>query len=201
MVKVLVCGGRDFKDEKFAFQKLDELHAKHDFTCLVHGDARGADMLAKRWAQQEGVKQLPYPAEWDKHGKRAGPIRNAEMLKLEQPDLVVAFPGGKGTQHMVEISRTAGIPVVELSEEKVPTMNARKKFIRLLPIAAVAAATGVDSETFMQLRGIIGDNQNQGTPRNDSSFSAEQWAAARDALTAVEQIRDCMMRVRLVNRD
>ena len=200
MVKVLVCGGRDYTAEKVAFQFLDDLHARHNFTCVVHGDARGADTLAKRWAQQEGITLRPYPADWATHGKRAGHIRNAEMLAKERPRFVVAFPGGKGTEHMVAIAMKANWPLQVLSfvEEEVPVMSARKKFLRLLPVAAVAATTGVDSESFMQLREIIGGNQNVNTPNHDGSFTAAQWTAARDALTSVERIRDCMLTVRSV---
>jgi UDP-N-acetylmuramoylalanine-D-glutamate ligase len=54
-----------------------------------------------------------YPAKWDLHGKSAGPIRNQQMLDTGV-DLVIAFPGGKGTAHMVSIAKKAGVKVVEI---------------------------------------------------------------------------------------
>lgn len=60
------------------------------------------------------VPVIVYHADWNAHGRSAGPIRNAKMLAEGKPDLVVAFPGGKGTAHMVGIARKAGVPVVEM---------------------------------------------------------------------------------------
>jgi len=54
------------------------------------------------------------PAEWDKFGRRAGPLRNEQMLREGKPDVVVAFPGGRGTAHMVRIAKEAGIDVLEI---------------------------------------------------------------------------------------
>ncbi len=54
-----------------------------------------------------------FHAEWMKYGKAAGPIRNARMLAEGKPDLVVAFPGGRGTADMLRRVREAGIEVIE----------------------------------------------------------------------------------------
>jgi hypothetical protein len=107
-VKVLVCGGRDFKDVGFACDFLDELHAKHRFTHVIHGDARGADTVADAWATSRGIQVVRCPANWSYHGKSAGHIRNSAMVGLE-PDLVVAFPGGAGTASMTRIAAAHGI--------------------------------------------------------------------------------------------
>ena len=55
-----------------------------------------------------------YPADWDTHGRGAGPIRNKQMLEEGKPDLVIAFPGGKGTANMIGQAKEAGIPVREI---------------------------------------------------------------------------------------
>lgn len=111
-MKVLVCGQRDFTDMVYLYRVLDALHAMHKFTAVVHGAARGADSLAQSWAVQRGVSVVPYPANWKKEGKAAGPIRNRKMLETEDPDLVVAFfvniKESKGTKDMVKISLQAG---------------------------------------------------------------------------------------------
>ena len=54
---------------------------------------------------------LAYPANWKKHGRAAGPIRNKQMLEEAKPDLVIAFPGGAGTANMVKQAREAGVKV------------------------------------------------------------------------------------------
>ena len=60
------------------------------------------------------MKCLAFPAEWKKHGKAAGPIRNRKMLQDGKPDLVLAFPGGRGTANMVELATDAGIRVMHV---------------------------------------------------------------------------------------
>ena len=52
-----------------------------------------------------------YPADWDKHGKAAGPIRNKQMIDEGKPDLVIAFPGGRGTAGAVRLAKFAGVTV------------------------------------------------------------------------------------------
>lgn len=77
---------------------------------IIHGCANGADTLAGKYAEQKGLTLVAKPANWKKHGKAAGFIRNTEMLK-EGPDLVIAFPGGKGTRMMIDIATKAGVDV------------------------------------------------------------------------------------------
>lgn len=73
---------------------------------LAHGAAKGADNFAGVWAKEHKVPVKEYPANWDLHGKAAGPIRNQEMFYDFNPDVVVAFHRdfvrSKGTKHMVE---------------------------------------------------------------------------------------------------
>lgn len=110
-MKVLVCGGRDFTNEAFICGRLDRLHAETPITALMQGGARGADTIAGQWARSKaGIQRFVCRADWETHGKRAGPIRNARMLEWK-PDLVVAFPGGRGTADMVRQAQAAGVPV------------------------------------------------------------------------------------------
>lgn len=57
------------------------------------------------------VAYLNYPADWEKHGRAAGPIRNEKMLIVGTPDMVLAFPGGRGTADMIRKAEAAGLPV------------------------------------------------------------------------------------------
>lgn len=93
------------------------MHAKRPFAVLIHGCATGADIMAGEWAKANGIPVLEYPALWKLHNKRAGPIRNVQMLEEGNPDLVVAFPGGRGTAHMVGIAKPKlFVEVIELVE-------------------------------------------------------------------------------------
>jgi hypothetical protein len=96
---------------------LDAMHEDVGISCLIQGDARGADRLAKGWAESRGIPHEDYPADWRGHGRAAGPIRNRQMLDEARPEVVVAFPDhwpfnrNTGTGHMVTITESAGLPV------------------------------------------------------------------------------------------
>jgi aspartokinase-like uncharacterized kinase len=111
----LVCGGRDFADLGAVWSQLDALHGLSGVRLLIQGGATGADDLASSWAQFNGVPQRKFPADWKAHGRAAGPLRNQQMLTEGKPDLVIAFPGGKGTADMVRRARAAGVEVLEVS--------------------------------------------------------------------------------------
>jgi hypothetical protein len=80
---------------------------------IVHGNAAGADTHAKHWALRNKRQEWAFPAEWSKYGNSAGPRRNKQMLG-SGAELVVAFPGGKGTRNMVKQARHAGLEVIEV---------------------------------------------------------------------------------------
>lgn len=112
-MKLLVCGGRDFTDSEFGFNRIEELHAKTPVTRLICGMARGGDAIGLAWARQHGIAVDEYHPDWDRLGPSAGPIRNQQMLDEGKPDVVLGLPGQKGTAHMLRISRAAGVEVVE----------------------------------------------------------------------------------------
>jgi len=112
-MRLLVTGGRDYWDEIELFNTLDEIAEYRDISVVIHGNAAGADTLAGTWARDRGIPVISVPADWQRYGRQAGPIRNRLMLEQCKPDLVVAFKGGRGTKDMVTISRAAGIEVIE----------------------------------------------------------------------------------------
>lgn len=119
--RVLVCGGRDYDNREKMFKVLDNAlrtakeSGKHFI--LIHGDARGADRLSHEWAKARHVNDvIKYPANWDEHGRSAGPIRNRFMLTDGQPHVIVAFEGGRGTADMIQQGKKAGVPVYEVKE-------------------------------------------------------------------------------------
>ena len=137
-MKVLVCGGRTFEGEGFLRYTLDTIHAIAGIDCIVHGDAGrfydypdsacvepgqlpgfwvGADKLAGQWAREHGITEKFYKPDWKQYGRKGGPIRNQQMLDIEKPDLVVAFPGGRGTVDMVKRAKAGGYRVYQVAEE------------------------------------------------------------------------------------
>jgi hypothetical protein len=127
--RILVCGGRDYglrinpetgKKEKHQpevdhiWHTLDTIRsAIHRPLVVIEGEQRGVDLLAREWAEEKGLEVRGFPADWDKYQKRAGFIRNSQMLKEGNPHAVIAFPGGIGTRMMVQLARRAGVPVKE----------------------------------------------------------------------------------------
>jgi predicted Rossmann-fold nucleotide-binding protein len=112
-IRVLVCGGRRYRDAMTLGSWLGGIHKDRGIAVIIEGGAGGADELARLFAEFAGIPVQTFPACWDKHGKAAGPIRNRQMLDEGKPDLVVAFPGGRGTADMVRQARAAGVEVLE----------------------------------------------------------------------------------------
>jgi hypothetical protein len=108
---LLVCGGRDFTDQDAAYAALDRTHAKRPVTLLIHGDAPGADRLGRDWANSRGIPERAFPADWQKLGQIAGPVRNQRMLDEGKPDGVLALPGGRGTADMCRRAEAKNVPV------------------------------------------------------------------------------------------
>lgn len=114
-VTILVCGGRDYPDRDHLFQQLDWCRDRYGVIEVIEGGARGADRWAREWRAERGAPGRTYPADWATHPRAAGPIRNRQMLVDGKPDLVLAFPGGRGTLNMVRQARSAHVPVIEFS--------------------------------------------------------------------------------------
>lgn len=113
MKRVIVAGGRDFKDEDFFNLKMNEVMAGYSEAEIISGHASGADTLAERYAKANGYQLHVKPADWKRYGRAAGPIRNKEMLEyakeVEEPILIAFWDGkSKGTKNMIEQSRKAG---------------------------------------------------------------------------------------------
>ena len=120
-IRVLVCGGRNYADSDHIHNTLCDLDAtRGPISCVIHGAATGADHEGMIWAQmmaeiRPAIRHAPFAADWRQFGKAAGPIRNARMLAEGKPDIVLAFPGGRGTRDMTERARAAGVEVIEIA--------------------------------------------------------------------------------------
>lgn len=114
--RVLVCGGRDYADRRRVYEVLDVAHAANPIVLLIAGGANGADALAVDWARMREVPYKTFPAEWERLGRAAGPMRNQQMLNEGKPHMVIAFPGGRGTADMATRAEAQGVPVVRSLE-------------------------------------------------------------------------------------
>ena len=132
LARILVCGGRQFDDYGLLHVFLTDLCEKRGWleawgdprtewvpsVEIIHGGAAGADTLADKWAVNSGGKVTAFEPLWDDK-TNWGPaiallMRNQRMLVEGKPDLIVAFPGGRGTADMVDRGRRAGVEVIEV---------------------------------------------------------------------------------------
>jgi hypothetical protein len=131
MRRILISGGREFglipKDTPHA--QMQEVEDKADYqqrrltetlngklleygvVFIIHGKAKGADSFAGAWALANGMGVAEYPANWSMYGKAAGYYRNLEMLEDGEPDEVIAFEGGNGTEMMIKLTNKCKVPL------------------------------------------------------------------------------------------
>lgn len=103
-MKVIIAGSRDFSNYDMLKNYIDNYRKEvSEIEEIVCGCARGADTLGKRYAIENNIKVVEFPAKWDMYGKSAGYIRNEEMSKYA--DGLIAFWDGKskGTKNMIEL--------------------------------------------------------------------------------------------------
>lgn len=116
----IVTGGRDYADYAMMHAAL----SSYDPDEVWHGGARGADALADKWAEPWG-KSTPFGADWKRHGRKAGPMRNQWMIDTAlflmrnhgEEFVVLAFPGGRGTEDCVQRATSAGLTVVSVTDD------------------------------------------------------------------------------------
>jgi hypothetical protein len=107
-MKVGVIGSRGFNDNEKLTQIMDEIEDVH---LIVSGGAKGADLLGEKWANENGVETLIFKPNWSKYGKRAGFIRNEDIVK--NSDYIIAFWDGnsKGTENSINLAKKLNIPI------------------------------------------------------------------------------------------
>lgn len=112
-MKLIIAGGRDYKPTAGDVDLLDMLNKRFKITEVVSGGASGADAFGERWAEENGIKVEPFPADWSFHGRKAGPLRNTKMAAYA--DAVVLFPGGTGTADMRRQAKAFNLRIIDLS--------------------------------------------------------------------------------------
>lgn len=110
-MKVIIAGGRDFKDYSVLRDYCDKILSRQDKIEIVSGNAKGADKLGERYALEKGFLLKILPADWDKYGKKAGYMRNVDMA--DYADGLIAFWNGtsKGTKHMIETAESKKLKI------------------------------------------------------------------------------------------
>lgn len=112
-MRILVCGDRNWSDFNIIKRELSKYP---NGTIIIEGDCRGADNIGEYIAKQLGFEVIKFPANWEKYGKSAGPIRNRQMLIEGKPDLILAFhsniQNSRGTKNMIETANKSGIKII-----------------------------------------------------------------------------------------
>jgi hypothetical protein len=114
--KVAIIGSRGFTDYVAFCEALRPFNDNQCYgwpwTEVISGGARGVDSLAAQWAAEEGLKLTELKADWDRYGKRAGFLRNVDIIAAA--DMVIAFWDGvsKGTKHSIGLAHKARKPIL-----------------------------------------------------------------------------------------
>lgn len=115
-MRILICGSRNWMNYNKIFDIVKSLNP----SVVIEGEAPGADTIARQVAEKLNVEVLKFPANWQKYKKAAGPIRNAQMLKEGDPDVVIAchndLKNSRGTKDMVKRSLKNDAPVYLVNE-------------------------------------------------------------------------------------
>lgn len=116
-MRLLVCGSRNTWDAAECWAQMDKIQPVPEL--VIAGGASGIDTFAETWALRRGIPCMVFNAAWDgPSGRAAGPIRNGWMIKYGRPDLVLALPGGVGTENMMKQAKAAGIEVRKVGSWK-----------------------------------------------------------------------------------
>jgi len=110
-MKVIIAGGRDFFDYEKLRERCDYYLQNQDNIEIISGGAKGADLLAEKYAKEKGYPIQIFKADWHVHGKSAGAIRNSEMAK--HGDSLIAFwdKKSKGTALMIKLAKRKNLKV------------------------------------------------------------------------------------------
>jgi hypothetical protein len=106
---VIIAGSRHFHDQKTLDQAVEA--SGFEITCVISGAAKGVDRLGENWAQTRGIGIRSFPADWKKHGRAAGPIRNKEMAEVGEALIALPCPCSRGTRGMIKLAKEHGLPV------------------------------------------------------------------------------------------
>ncbi len=130
--RVIIAGTRDFSNYELLKEKCDNILSakrKDSNIVILSGTAKGADRLGERYARERGFLLRRFPADWDKDGNKAGPIRNAKMA--DNADALIAFWDGtsRGTAHMIMTAKERGLVTRVINYKTAIKMNENQKIV------------------------------------------------------------------------
>lgn len=110
--RVVIAGSRYFNDyalfSSLVDKNLSRIRCKYSLI-ILSGHCSGTDLMAERYAKENGFELEVYPADWSL-GRKAGQLRNKAMV--DAADFAIAFPGGgRGTQSLIAFAQKKGISV------------------------------------------------------------------------------------------
>jgi len=116
-MKTIIAGSRDYIPRDIDRNYLDQ--EKSNITEVVCGCAAGADEFGRRWAVDSGIPVRKFPADWDRYGRSAGPIRNGEMARYADRLIVFWYGGSSGTKNMIDQATRYGLRVTVIQIRRV----------------------------------------------------------------------------------
>ena len=110
-MRVIIAGSRQVTNYKALKAAIDTCPWKDKIDVVISGTARGADQLGERWARENNIPCMRFPADWRLLGKAAGPIRNAQMANVGE-GLIALWDGkSRGTHNMIETAKAGGLQI------------------------------------------------------------------------------------------
>lgn len=110
MIRIIIAGSRSVTEMQ-VWEAISRCSWISSATAIVSGTAKGADVFGERWAKKQGLDVLRFPADWNAHGRRAGPLRNRVMAKSAEGLLAVWDGVSRGTKSMIEIGWEEGLRI------------------------------------------------------------------------------------------
>lgn len=108
-MKTIIAGSRTITEYQYI---LDAIHeSEFEITEIVSGTAKGVDILGERYAKESNILLTKYPADWNKYGKSAGYIRNAEMAKYADQLIAIWDGDSRGTKNMIDIAEKHNLKI------------------------------------------------------------------------------------------
>lgn len=108
-MKTIIAGSRTITDIKHVTAAVNE--SCFEITKVISGGAPGVDRLALQYAKEKSLPVIIMKADWDKHGRKAGYLRNKAMADVAHALIAVWDGKSLGTKHMIDIARKKGLMV------------------------------------------------------------------------------------------
>lgn len=146
---VIVAGSRSIQDvltaagqQRIVFNAID--NSPFDPSEIVSGTARGVDQLGEEYAEEHGLDIERFPANWEEHGRQAGPIRNTEMAEYADALVAIHVNDSRGTADMIDTA-TEILGRDAVDRTPVETTDARTSSNSAFSSATQGSASTADS--------------------------------------------------------